>query len=352
MTSLTTRTQSLYFTGPRAVEIRDETLEGPGPGQVRLDLLVSGISAGTELNVFRGLAPQWRQSMDPKTRLFSDANGSDWSWPARYGYAAVGTVSELGAGVTGLALGELVFSYVPHGRHAVVSTDAVVPLGAIDDAEVGVFYANLNTAYNGVLDANIPLGADVVVSGLGVIGQMVTRLLRRNGARQIIVVDGIEARREAALAGGADIALNPFDGPVAERVRELTEGRGADTVIEVSGAAPALNEAIRTAGFNGTVIAMSWYGGTFESLSLSGEFHHNRPRIISSQVGTVNPYLGPLWSVGRRGSIARQYLSELAPDLKSFVTHRVPLAEAARGYSLLDQGSPEVMQVLIDYRQN
>src|SRR5690606_1579793 len=118
---------SLYFTGPRAVEIRDETLEGPGPGQVRLDLLVSGISAGTELNVFRGLAPQWRQSMDPRTRLFSDANGSDWSWPARYGSAAVGTVSELGAGVTGLAPGELVFSYVPHGRHAVVSTDAVVP---------------------------------------------------------------------------------------------------------------------------------------------------------------------------------------------------------------------------------
>ncbi|MBJ3784574.1 zinc-dependent alcohol dehydrogenase [Devosia sediminis] len=346
------RTQSLYFTGPRAVDIRDEDLADPGKGQVRLDLLVSGISAGTELNVFRGLAPQWRQSMDPKTRLFSDANGSDWSWPARYGYAAVGHVSEVGPAISGLKQGDLVFAYVPHGRHAVVSADAVVPLGTLDDPELGVFFANLNTAYNGVLDANIPLGADVVVSGLGVIGQMVTRLLRRNGARRIIVVDGIEQRRAAALAGGATVALSPFDGSVAERVRELTDGRGADTVIEVSGAAPALNEAIRTAGFNGTVVAMSWYGGTFESLSLSGEFHHNRPRIISSQVGTVNPFLGPLWSVGRRGQIVREYLGELAPDLKGFVTHRVPLAEAGRGYSLLDQGSPDVMQVLIDYRQS
>ena len=44
---------------------------------------------------------------------------------------------------------------------------------------------------------------------------------------------------------------------------------------------------------------MSWYGGSFETLSLSGEFHHNRTRIISSQVGAINPYLGPLWSVGR-----------------------------------------------------
>ena len=346
------KTQSLYFTGPRAVDIRDEDLAAPGPGEVQLDLVVSGISAGTELNVFRGLAPQWRQSMDPKTRLFSDAHGADWSWPARYGYAAVGHVSALGSDVSSLKSGDLVFAYVPHGRHAVVAAEAVVPLGDLDDAELGVFFANLNTAYNGVLDANIPLGADVVVSGLGVIGQLVTRLLKRNGARRIIVVDGIEQRRAAALAGGATVALNPFDGPVAERVRELTDGRGADTVIEVSGAAPALNEAIRTAGFNGTVVAMSWYGGTFETLSLSGEFHHNRPRIVSSQVGTVNPYLGPLWSVGRRGAIAREFLSDLKADLKGFITHRVPLADAGRGYSLLDQGSPDVMQVLIDYRQS
>ena len=343
-------TQSLYFTGPRAVEIRTETLDGPGAGQVLLDLTVSGISAGTELNVFRGLAPQWRQSMDPKTRLFSDAHGSDWSWPARYGYAAVGRVADLGRDVRSLAKGDLVFAYVPHGRHALVDASAVVPLGELEDAEIGVFFANLNTAYNGILDANIPLGADVVVSGLGVIGQMVVRLLARNGARQIIALDTIAQRRDLALAGGATTVLDPREGPVAERVRDLTEGRGADTVIEVSGAAPALNEAIRTAGFNGTVIAMSWYGGTFESLSLSGEFHHNRPRIISSQVGSVNPFLGPLWSVSRRGRIAREYLDSLAPDLKAFITHRVPLAEAGRGYNLLDQGSPDVMQVLIDYR--
>ena len=343
-------TQSLYFTGPRAVEIRTETLDGPGAGQVLLDLTVSGISAGTELNVFRGLAPQWRQSMDPKTRLFSDAHGSDWSWPARYGYAAVGRVAELGRDVRSLAKGDLVFAYVPHGRHALVDANAVVPLGELEDAEIGVFFANLNTAYNGILDANIPLGADVVVSGLGVIGQMVVRLLARNGARQIIALDTIAQRRDLALAGGATTVLDPREGPVAERVRDLTEGRGADTVIEVSGAAPALNEAIRTAGFNGTVIAMSWYGGTFESLSLSGEFHHNRPRIISSQVGSVNPFLGPLWSVSRRGRIALEYLDSLAPDLKGFITHRVPLAEAGRGYNLLDQGSPDVMQVLIDYR--
>jgi 2-desacetyl-2-hydroxyethyl bacteriochlorophyllide A dehydrogenase len=342
-------TRSLYFNGPRSLTIEDEPLRAPGPDDVVIEALVSGISAGTELNVFRGLAPQWRQHMDPVTRLFLDG-GADWSWPARYGYAMVGRIAETGAAVTRVKLGDLVYAYAPHGRHAVLNEKAVIPLGDLEDAELGVFFSNLNTAYNGVLDANLPLGADVVVSGLGVIGQIVVRLLKRNGARTVIGVDGIDLRRDLALAGGADHVLSPGQDKVAERVRELTEGRGADAVIEVSGAAPALNEAIRTVGFNGLVVAMSWYGGTFESLSLSGEFHHNRPRIVSSQVGSVNPFLGPLWSVPRRAQIAREYLSAYTSDLKGFITHRVPLQDAARGYQLLDQGSPEVMQVLIDYR--
>jgi threonine dehydrogenase-like Zn-dependent dehydrogenase len=343
-------TQSLYFTGPRDLVIREEALRGPGAGEVLVEALVSGISAGTELNVFRGHAPQWRQHMDRDTRLFLSDAEADWKWPARYGYALVGRVGAVGSGVTKLAKGDLVYTYSPHGRHAIVAEGAAILLGDLSNPELGVFFANINTAYNGVLDANPPLGADVVVSGLGVIGQLVVRLLKRNGARTIVGVDRIPMRRETATAGGATHVLDPDEDKVAETVRQLTAGRGADAVIEVSGAAPALNEAIRTAGYNGTVIAMSWYGGTFETLSLSGEFHHNRTRIISSQVGAINPYLGPLWSVGRRAGIAREFMDFYASDLEGFITHRIPLADAARGYRLLDQGSPEVFQVLLDYR--
>lgn len=344
------RTKSLYFTGPRAAIVKEEELRRPQAGEVELTALVSGISAGTELNVYRGLAPQWRQTMDPATRLFSSANGSAWSWPARYGYAMVGRVSGLGEGVTSLAEGDVVYSYAPHGDHAVVNANSVVKLIDLPDPEIGVFTANMNTAYNGLLDANIPLGADVVVMGLGVIGQLVTRLLKRNGARKIIAVDGVASRRTLAEKGGATHVLDPAEVEIAEAVRSLTSGRGADFVIEVSGAAPALNSAIRTAGFNGTVVALSWYGGTFESLSLSGEFHHNRPRIISSQVGAVNPYLGPLWSTARRSEIAQEFLGLFQDDLKGFITHRFALEEAGDGYKLIDANAAGIMQVLIDYR--
>jgi len=317
-------TESLYFTGPYQLEVREEILADPKPGQVVIEAAVSGISAGTELNVYRGLAPQWRQRMDPATRLFTSEAGSDWKWPARYGYAMVGRISAIGESVSAFSLGDLVFAYAPHGRHAIVNDEKVVPLGEMQDEEIGVFFPNFNTAYNGVLDANVPLGGDVVVMGLGVVGQLVVRLLKRGGARTIVGVDHLALRRDFALRGGANQALQPAD-DVAGIVRRLTEGRGADVVVEVSGTAAGLNEAIRTAGFNGVVVALSWYGGTFEKLSLSGEFHHNRPRIIGSQVGAMSPFLGPLWSVQRRAAIVREYLSIYESDLRALITHRIPL---------------------------
>ena len=105
-----------------------------------------------------------------------------------------------------------------------------------------------------MLDANLPLGADVVVSGLGVIGQIVTRLLKRGGARTIIGVDGINLRRDLALKGGADHVLRPGEDKVAERVRELTEGRGADEIGKLWAAIERSIKAIRgTVSANGTM---------------------------------------------------------------------------------------------------
>ena len=134
---------------------------------------------------------------------------------------------------------------------------------------------------------------------------------------------------------------------MAATVRSLTENRGADVVIEVSGAASALNEAIRTVGFAGRVIAMSWYAGTFESLNLAGEFHHNRPRIISSQVGSLNPDLGPLWSTARRQEFVSQLLTEL--ELAPLFTHGFPIERASEAYDLVDKGADGLVQCVLTY---
>ena len=88
-----------------------------------------------------------------------------------------------------------------------------------------------------VLDADIHVGETVAVFGLGVPGQIVAQLARLNGAT-VIGVDGIRARRELATELGADVVLDAGEGGVAEQIRELTGGRGADVCLEVTGQLP------------------------------------------------------------------------------------------------------------------
>ena len=338
--------EAAVLTGPRKVEVREVRVFAPGSREVQIATMFSGISAGTEMNVYRGHAPQWQLQFNPATRLFTHTDSPDWTYPLTYGYANVGRVVESGDAVTSPSTGDVVFSYSPHQSVVVTTAGSTVKLPDGIDPRLGVLNANLNTALNGVLDARPSLGDVVVVSGLGVIGLLVTQLMHRTGAGLVIGVDRIKSRRELATRMGANAVIDPSE-DVAERVRTLTQNRGADIVIEVSGAPAALNEAIRTVGFGGRVIAMSWYGGTFESLSLAGEFHHNRPRIISSQVGSVNPDLGPLWDTTRRQQLVSQLLTHL--DLTPLVTHELPISQAAEAYALVDRGADGLVQCVLTY---
>jgi 2-desacetyl-2-hydroxyethyl bacteriochlorophyllide A dehydrogenase len=343
-----TTAKAAVLAGPRKVEVREVPVGGPAPSEVQIATLFSGISAGTEMNMYRGNAPQWQLRRDPSTKLFSRAGTPDWCYPLTYGYANVGRVIEKGDDVSSPSVGDVVFSYTPHQSVVVASAESTVALPGEIHPKVGVLNANLNTALNGVLDARPSLGDVVVVSGLGVIGLLVTQLVRRAGAGLVIGVDRVPFRGELARRLGADVVIEPGKG-VAEKVRSLTQNRGADIVIEVSGAPPALNEAIRTVGFAGQVIALSWYGGTFESLNLAGEFHHNRPRIVSSQVGSVNPDLGPLWDTTRRQELVTRLLTQL--ELTPLFTHEFPISRAPEAYAAVDQGADGLVQCVFTYSE-
>ena len=340
------KARAAVLTGARQVAVRSVEVRAAGPGEVQIATLFSGISAGTEMNVYRGRAPQWELHRDPETKLFSRGQGPDWTYPLVYGYANVGRVVELGDGVTSPSVGDVVFSYSPHQGVVVAPAEATVRVAKGIEPKFGVLNANLNTALNGVLDARPSVGDVVMVSGLGVIGLLVTQLVRKAGAGLVIGVDRVESRRQLAKRFGADVVIDPRD-KVSEQVRSLTENRGADIAIEASGAPPALNEAIRSVGFAGRVIALSWYGGTFESLNLAGEFHHNRPRIFSSQVGSINPDLGPLWDIHRRQQVVTQLFDQL--ELAPLFTHEFPISRAAEAYSAVDAGVDGLVQCVLTY---
>lgn len=333
------QTQALWLEGPRQPALRTEFVPPPGPGEVRVQAVASAISQGTEMLVYRGLVAA-DMALDLPTLAGS------FAFPIKYGYALAGHVIDIGTGVSDVAPGDAVFVLHPHQTVALAPANLVTRLPDGLAPALGVFTANVETALNVVHDTPLRLGESVVVFGLGTVGLLIAQLLRLAGAGQVIGVDPIERRRELALVLGADATL-PVGDDLDRHIRELTDGRGADIAVEVSGAAAALQRAIDAVAVEGTVVVASWYGAKPVTLALGGHFHRGRVRLRSSQVGRIAPEQSARWDHQRRAATVASLLPRLRLD--ELVTHRIPLADAVSAYRLIDERPEEVVQIVLEY---
>ena len=331
--------------------VEDELAE-PGAGEVAMRSLYSGISHGTEMNVYRGDAPMWQRKQDRRRRLFVESDEPEWEYPLRYGYACVGVITAVGSDVTEFAEGDVVFSFAPHQSAHVLPAGSVSKLPKGLDPRAGVLTAVLNTTFNGILDANLHLGECVVVFGQGVLGQLTVQWAKLSGASPVIAVDLIEERLKISRrVSGADLVFNAGEvRDIAMAVRELTDNRGADVVFEFSASDRALNEAIRTACYNGKVIVMSWYAGALANVYPGAEFHHNRIQLISSQIGGISPELSHRWSAARRMEAVLSLMPKL--NLEGLITDVVDLEGAAAAYEMIDKHPQDILQIVLDYGED
>ncbi len=327
-----------------------------GKEQVRVKTICSGISHGTEMGVYRGVAPFFRRTKDPVTGIFRDAVTEEkWSYPISscdpgvwyMGYSSVGEVVELGEEVNNIKLGEIVYMNAPHQSECVKWEVELIKLPANVKPEEAVVFTNLMTAFNGILDSRIKLGDNVVVSGLGVLGQLVVQMVKMSGAATVIGVDVLSKRLETARENGADYVINSSEEDAAEAVRKLTNNKGTDLVIEVSGNHKALSNAIRMAGDDTVVTALGWYQGSCGDINLSEEFHHNRVILRSSQSGNSDPQVRGMWDHGRKVKTCIQLLSKLKID--NLITHRIPFEKVAEAYEMIDKKPNELIQVVLTY---
>ena len=336
--SATRTARAVWFAGPRVVELREEAVPDPGPGEIRVRALASAISQGTELKVLHG-------QIDPALELDLPTLRGSYGFPIKYGYASVGQVVEIGPDVA-LAPGDLVFALHPHQTEYVIPAHLATQLPAGIAPEAAVFLANLETAVNVVQDAHPRLGERVVVFGQGIVGLLITQLLRRTGVGLLVAVDPLPRRRALAEEVGADLALAPSE-DLTERVRAITDGVGADLVVEASGHGSALNAAIGLVAFGGTIVVSSWYGREPVAVDLGGAFHRRRVRLLSSQVSSVDPTLQPRWTTSRRLAVARDLLGRLT--LTPLISHRVPFERAADAYARLARSPEDTSQVVLTY---
>jgi threonine dehydrogenase-like Zn-dependent dehydrogenase len=327
------RATAVSFAAPRRVELVGVDLPAPGPGEVLVRTLWSGISGGTEMLAYRG-------QIDPALALDETigALAGTFAFPFRYGYSCVGRVERSGGGPND---DRLVFAFHPHQDRFVARADDLVPLDGVDP-RLGTLFPLVETALQVALDAGPVLEEAVLVTGLGAVGLLTSLLLRRAGGRVVAIEPNADRR---AVAAGLGLEAVPPDA-VAGVLADLAPA-GAPLLVEASGRPDVLAGGLAWLAQEGEALVVSWYGTKDVRLPLGGDFHRRRLRIRSTQVSSVPAALAGRWSRARRRAVARDLLAEL--PLAPLATHAFPLADAAAAFAAVDQGTPGLVHAALCY---
>jgi threonine dehydrogenase-like Zn-dependent dehydrogenase len=261
--------------------------------------------------------------------------------------------------------GQAEYLRVPQAQYGPVK----VPEGPPDDRFL--FLSDvLPTAWQAVQYANIPKGGSVVVLGLGPIGEMCTRIAQHLGAETVIGVDLVADRLGRSHGHGVEV-LDLDVGNVVERVYELTDGRGPNSVIDAVGmeahGAPIAKFAHRLTGFlpdalarkvmetagidrlaalhlaielvrrGGTISLSGVYGGAASPMPLLQMFD----KQINLRMGQAN--------VKRWVDDILPLLSEDGDPLgvDNYATHHIPLDEAPHGYEIFQKKRDGAFKVVL-----
>jgi 2-desacetyl-2-hydroxyethyl bacteriochlorophyllide A dehydrogenase len=338
----------LIIEEPRKIRFDSYEERAVEPGEVLVRTLYSGISAGTEMTIYRGSNPYARKRWDPELKLFLNAQHDPRMYPTPLGYEEVGRVVEAGSEVTGVGPGDLVYGSWGHRTGVILPGRVAAQNRMATDADPrhGIFARIGAIALNGTLDAQINVGEVVAVFGAGVVGLICCALARLSGAT-VIAVD-VSEKRLAHAQAYADVLIHE---DAALQIKKYTENRGADVVVEATGSDVALNEAIRSVAYSARVVSLGFYQNNAQGLYLGEEFHHNRISIVCSQIFAVNPALSYRWDVPRleRTIMELQHVGKL--DLMPLITHAYPFERAAEAYQLLEEHPQDAVQVVLRFEE-
>ncbi len=210
-----------------------------------------------------------------------------------------------------------------------------IPPG-LDDEQMLFLSDILPTGYMGAEFAAIEPGDVVVVFGCGPVGHFAQRSAELFGPSAIVAVDLDDGRLARAARRGCH-TVNPARDDLIERVRELTDGRGADAVIEAVGKQELLEQAIAVARPGARIAAIGVIAGRAEiSLPfMQGLFAKN----LTLRTGVVNPqrHIPRLLPLVQRGRL----------DPREVITHRLPLDDAIRGYHIFADHREDVLKVVL-----
>jgi len=330
----------------RTPALREYTDQPLQPNEIRVTTQFGAPKHGTELHGYRADGATSHASWDAAQRLFMPT-GPDrppsQQFPRGLGNIAVGIVSETGADVAGVKVGDVVAGYGPlreTQRWAWGTTGAypgVRTLAAGMSWQSAVCLDPATVALGGIRDGQVRVGDRVAVFGLGAIGLMAVQLARVAGASFVAAVDPIAGRRAVASQTGADLSIDPTTTDAGLAIRQATGGLGVDVSVETSGSAQALHQAVRAVAFGGTVAITAWYTEFRGGVDLGQEAHLNRPTFVFTRAESEPHRDHPRWNNRRLADAAWDLLARGQLDGAPIVQPIVSFDDVVDAYRAIDE---------------
>lgn len=283
--------KSLWFENVGKTALREEALYNEE--LIAFKSLYSFISKGTETLVLNGLVPRELHEVMKVNHM----QGS-FAFPINYGYSIVGEI------LSGNNKGQFAHVMAPHATHHLLSENELFVLPSKIDLKQAALLSNIETIINGIWDAELTDNSAILIVGYGGIGQLLGKALQHLG-----------------------YYFEVFDPQFAEyAVLENLKKNHYTHVFHCSATEQGLQLAIDSAGIEGSIIEMSWYGTKTVSLQLGTSFHYCRKKIISSQVSQIPLRMKNEWNYLKRKELALKWLLEGAFD--SIVFNEIAFSQA------------------------
>ncbi len=338
------------------IDYKDRPIE---KNEVKIQVKFASPKHGTEVIDFRGITPFIGEHFSEEWRMFMPRE--EGSTPGvvfgefQLGNMVVGEISEIGKEVTEYKVGETVCTYGPIMETVIVNTIDNHRLRKMPDEakwQNAVCYDPAQFAMSGVRDANVRAGDYVVVVGLGAIGQIAIQLAKKAGASIVVGIDPISHRCDIALRNGADVCLDPTSCDVGYEVKKLTNKIGADSIIETSGNAAALQAALRGIAYGGTISYVAFTKPFPEGLNFGREAHFNNAKIVFSRAASEPNPDYPRWNRKRIEDTCWELLMNGYINCEDIIDPIVSFEESAEAYMEYVDQRPELsIKMGIEYKK-
>jgi putative PIG3 family NAD(P)H quinone oxidoreductase len=249
-----------------------------------------------------------------------------------------GTVVETGEGVTGLRTGDAVCALLSGGgyaEYALAPAEQVLPAPAGWSAiEAATLPENLFTVYdNLVTRARLHAGDSLLVhGGTSGIGSTAIMLARALAAHPILTTAGTRAKCDAALAFGADYAIEYRSTDFVAEVMQVTKGRGVDAILDIVGGEYVARD-LDALAFDGRIVCLATSGGRHVMLDLG--------KLLARRAGVLGSSLRSR-SAAQKGAIRDALLANIWPllplrdPIRPVVDSVVPFDEASRAHERME----------------